>query len=257
MTSIQNSKSKIKNFLPPWLDVLAITAWGILILNYWQTNKLNLLINPNSSTFGLVVLAGFSLLIVGIFKALELLRRRNVVPNTQHISLLPPGLSSTLLLLAAILGLMFSPRVFASDKALQRDFTDLLATSRPQPQAFHATTRPEDKSLVDWVRTINVYPEPDAYTGQKVKVKGFVIHPPELGKEYLLLARFVITCCAADAYPMGLPVKLPEKANEYPADSWLEVEGKMVTQTLAGKRQLTIAATSLKNIPQPKNPYTY
>jgi uncharacterized membrane protein YcgQ (UPF0703/DUF1980 family) len=30
-----------------------------------------------------------------------------------------------------------------------------------------------------------------------------------------------------------------------------------VTENLSGKRQLTIAATSLKKIPQPQNPYSY
>jgi uncharacterized repeat protein (TIGR03943 family) len=254
----KNPKSKIPNRLFPWLDALAITAWGASMLKYWLTNKLNLLIHPNY--IWLVVVTGISLIIIGFFKMQELWlqRRRDVVPNAQHISLFPPGWGSSLLLIAAILGFMFTPQVFASDKALQRGVTtDLLGTTRVKPQAFRATVRPEERSLVDWVRTVNVYPEPDTYTGQKVKVQGFVIHPADIGKEYLFLARFVLTCCAADAYPVGLPVKLPNNQETYSPDTWLEVEGQMVTENLAGKRQLTIAATSLKKIPQPQNPYSY
>ncbi|MBR8837166.1 MAG: TIGR03943 family protein [Stigonema ocellatum SAG 48.90 = DSM 106950] len=257
MASIQNLKTKIHNRFMPWLDVLAITAWGILILKYWLTGKLNLLIHPDY--FWLAILGAMGLLIVGLLKAGQLLqrRRREVTPTAQHITLFPPGWGSVLLLTAAILGLIITPRVFASQTALSRGVTDLVGATRTQPQAFHASSRPEKRSLIDWVRTLNVYPEPDAYTGQKVKVQGFVIHPPELGKEYLFLARFVITCCAADAYPAGLPVKIKERDDHYPADTWLEVEGQMVTENLSGKRQLTIAATSLKTIPQPKNPYSY
>ncbi|MFN6539895.1 MAG: TIGR03943 family putative permease subunit [Nostoc sp. EkiNYC01] len=254
----KNPKPKIPILLFPWLDALAITAWGILMLRYWLTNKLNLLIHPNY--FWLVIVCGISLIIIGFFKILELWqqRRRDVIPNTQHISLFPPGWGSTLLLIAAILGFIITPQVFASDKALQRGVTaDLLGTTRVKPQAFRASVRPEERSLVDWVRTLNVYPEPDTYTGQKVKVQGFVIHPPDLGKEYLFLARFVLTCCAADAYPVGLPVKLSNNQERYSADTWLEVEGQMVTENLSGKRQLTIAATSAKKIPQPQNPYSY
>jgi uncharacterized repeat protein (TIGR03943 family) len=256
--SNKNPKPKIPIFLFPWLDALAITAWGVLMLRYWLTNKLNLLIHPNY--FGLVIVCGVSFMIIGLFKMQELWqrRRRDVMPNTQHMSLFPPGWGSTLLLIAAILGFMFTPQVFASDKALQRGVTaDLLGTTRVKPQAFRVTVRPEERSLVDWVRTVNVYPEPDSYTGQKVKVQGFVIHPSDLGKEYLFLARFVLTCCAADAYPVGLPMKLPNNQEPYSADTWLEVEGKMVTANLSGKRQLTIAATSIKKIPQPQNPYSY
>ncbi|MBD2679998.1 MULTISPECIES: TIGR03943 family putative permease subunit [Nostoc] len=254
----KNPKPKIPIHLLPWLDALAITAWGILMLRYWLTNKLSLLIHPNY--FWLVIVSGISLIIIGFFKMLELWqrRRRDVVPNTQHISLFPPGWGSTLLLITAILGFIITPQVFASDKALQRGVTaDLLGTTRVKPQAFRVTVRPEERSLVDWVRTLNVYPEPDSYTGQKVKVQGFVIHPPDLGKEYLFIARFVLTCCAADAYPIGLPVKLPNNQERYSPDTWLEVEGQMITENLSGKRQLTIAATSLKKIPQPQNPYSY
>jgi uncharacterized repeat protein (TIGR03943 family) len=257
MTSIPKTKSKIRHYkLQSWLDVLAITAWGILILKYWVTNKLNLLIHPDY--FWLAIAGAIGLLIVSGFKTLQLLqRRREVTPSVQHLSFFPPGWGSAILLTAAILGLTITPQVFASQTALARGVTDLVGATRAQPQAFRASIRPEERTLVDWVRTLNVYPEPDAYTGQKVKVQGFVIHPPDLGKEYLFLARFVITCCAADAYPAGLPVKLKQTRDQYAPDTWLEIEGQMMTENLANKRQLTIDATSLKKIPQPKNPYTY
>ncbi|MBD2209052.1 TIGR03943 family protein [Calothrix sp. FACHB-156] len=258
MNSKQNPQIKLQNLLMPWLDVLAITAWGILILKYWATGKLNLLIHPDY--FWLAIAGGIALQIVGFLKAGQLLRRRrrDNVANPMHLNIFPTGWGSGLLLTAAILGFIITPQVFASDKALQRGVTlDSLGTTRVKPQAFRATVRPEERSLIDWVRTLNVYPEPDAYNGQKVKVQGFVIRPPDLGKEYFFLARFVLTCCAADAYPTGLPVKLSDASNQYPADTWLEVEGQMITETLSGKRQLTIAASSLKKIPQPKNPYDY
>ena len=72
-----------------------------------------------------------------------------------------------------------------------------------------------------------------------------------------MLARFVITCCAADAYPVGLPVKILTSRQEYKPDSWLEVKGTIGATTLLGKRQLIINACSLKKIPQPNNPYEY
>ncbi|MCF4968796.1 TIGR03943 family putative permease subunit [Nostoc sp. CMAA1605] len=250
------TKSQRQNKFLAWLDVLAIASWGILMLRYWVTGKLNLLIHPNF--FGLVVVCGVALIVIAFLKAKELWqrRRREVTPNVQHVNFFAPGWGSSLLLISAIVGIIITPQVFASDKALQRGVTEL-TNSRVQPQAFRASTRPEERSLVDWVRTLSVYPEPDGYTGQKVKVQGFVIHPPDMGKEYIFLARFVLTCCAADAYPVGLPVKLSEGQERYTPDTWLEIEGKMVTETISGKRQLTIAASSLKKIPQPPNPYSY
>jgi uncharacterized repeat protein (TIGR03943 family) len=246
----------------PWLDVIAIMAWGILLLKYWLTDKLNLLIHPNYTW--LAIAGGVGLLLIGGSKALtllpQLLQRRDAafpVQSIQHLSLFPPGWSSTLLLLTAILGFLITPRAFASQTALQRGIGDSLTLTRSQPQAFQASSNSESRSLIEWVRTLNVYPEPDAYTGQKVKVQGFVIHAPDLPEQYFLLSRFVITCCAADVYPVGLPVKLKESRKDYPADTWLEISGQMITEDLAGKRQLTIQPNSIKKIPEPKNPYDY
>ncbi len=255
---MSNSQIKASNKFIPWLDVVAIAAWGILMLKYWLTGKLYLLIHPDY--FWLVIVGGMGLLIVGFFKGLQLWKHRRQADkaNPLHINVFPPGWGSFLLLTAAILGLIITPRAFASQTALDRGVTELIGATRVQPQAFRAQVRPEERSLVDWVRTLNVYPEPDAYTGQKVKVQGFVIHQPNVSQEYIFLARFILTCCAADAYPVGLPVQLPSSSRQqYPPDTWLEVEGQMTTQTIGEKRQLTIAANSLKKIPQPQNPYSY
>lgn len=252
------SSLSFQTFLP-WLDVLAIAAWGILFLKYWLTGKLNLLIHPNY--MGLTVTAGVVLLLVSGLKAMLLVKqmRRSVRGGAteRHLTLFPPGWSTALLLGTAILGLLISPRAFASQTAIDRGVNDTVTLTRVKPQAFRAATNSEDKTLVDWVRTLAVYPEPDAYAGQKAKVQGFVVYPKDLPQDYLLLSRFVITCCAADAYPISLPVKLTQNRETYKPDTWLEIEGQMMTADLAGKRQLAIVAKTLKPIPEPKNPYDY
>lgn len=240
----------------PWLDILAIASWGILFLKYWLTGKLYLLIHPNY--MGLTIVAGIALVLVAGLKGMVLLKRRTAPVDTGlHLTVFPPGFGSALLLGVAILGLIVQPRAFASETATQRGIHDANIVTRVKPQAFRGSENSEDKSIVDWIRTLTVYPEPDVYVGQKAKVQGFVVYPPNLDKNYLLISRFVITCCAADVYPVSLPVKLTGSREAYKPDTWLEVEGQMITETLAGKRQLTVAATSLKPIPEPKNPYDY
>ena len=107
------------------------------------------------------------------------------------------------------------------------------------------------------MRTLNVYPEPDAYTGQQVKVIGFVTPMPDWPQNVFMISRFVLTCCAADAYPVGLPVQLPASAPVPEADAWLEVSGTMTTASLGGKRQLVVGSATLTPIPTPRNPYEY
>ena len=55
----------------PWLDVIAITAWGVLLLKYWLSGKLSLLIHPKYTW--LAIAGGIGLLIMSGCKALTLL----------------------------------------------------------------------------------------------------------------------------------------------------------------------------------------
>lgn len=255
-------KGKALHRLQALLDVLAIAAWGILLVQYWLTGKINILLHPGY--VWLAYSAGFFLLGLAALKFLQPLlsrlrhRKDRSRSIPQHFSLLPSGWGSAILLAVALFGWQFTPQPFASDVALNRGVTDSLTLTRSQPQAFRTATSPEQRSLVEWIRTLNVYPEPDAYTGQKANVEGFVIHSSEVPNNYLVIARFVITCCAADVYPVGLPVKLPKgDRSAYPADTWLRIEGDMITETLNDKRQLVIQAKSLQEIPAPATPYDY
>jgi uncharacterized repeat protein (TIGR03943 family) len=263
---------KAKNMLS-WLDVLALLAWGGLLLRYWTTGQLKLLIHPNY--FWLVLVTGIVLLSLGILRSWQIWtdwrKSKNDIEdreNVQHITLFPLGVASGILIATALAGYLIAPTVLASQAALQRGVTESLPITRSQPQSFRTETKPEERSIIDWIRTLNAYPEPDAYAGQKVKVTGFVVHLPHLQDNYLLISRFIITCCAVDAYPVGLPVKLETSRSDYPPDTWLEIEGEMTVETLplneqkmnettSEKRQLAIAAKSLKKIPTPADPYSY
>ncbi|MGL5063171.1 MAG: TIGR03943 family putative permease subunit [Microcoleus sp.] len=261
--------------LSPWLDAISILAWGILLLKYWITGKLNILIHPNY--FGLTVAGGIGLIVMGGFKMWQLFKSDRTqklrtqksraaksidsprIAAVQHVNLFPPSFGSTLMLSVALIGLITTPRTFTSQTALERGLTESLPITRLQPQEFRNATKPENRSLVEWVRLLNFNPEPDTYRGQKVKVQGFVIHPPNVPEQYLWIGRFIITCCAADAYPIGLPVKLPtgQTRAAFPPDTWWEIEGEAIAEVFADKRKLTVQASSLKQIPEPKNPYDY
>lgn len=252
---------RFRFLIPPqillWLDVLALLSWGSLLLKYHFTGQLRLLIHPNYAP--LTIVAGSILLVVGCFRGLRLLTRRRQVADLEtmlHSTLLPPGIGMFLLSGVAIAAHLIPPTVLASETALQRGVSDALPTTQTEVQSFYNPTPPEERSLLDWVRTLNAYPEPDAYTGQAVDVKGFVVHSPDLPDDYILLARFVITCCAIDAYPVGLPIQVNDR-EKYPADSWLSVQGEMATETLTNRRQLIIDADALETIPTPDDPYEF
>lgn len=258
-------RRKIFNKFIPWLEVIAVLTWATLVLKYSVTGQYKLLIHPNY--FLLVFGSSICLLLLGLLRALSLINFPKIpTDNSEHITLFPPGFGSFLLLVIAITGWFIPPTVLTSTTALQRGVTNTLPATHAQPQAFIAETKPEERSLIDWVRTLNAYPEPDAYQGQPVNITGFVVDLPELPDNYLLLSRFIITCCAVDASPIGIPIQLDNIQEKYSPDTWLEVQGKMTTATLAirdrtdqirEKRQLVVEVTSTKVIPTPADPYEY
>lgn len=241
-----------------WLDMGTLLIVGGMLLKYWLSGQMVFLLHPNY--VWLAIVAGIVLVWMAAFMLKQQLRPQfssRSSQELQHLSLLPKNWGNWILIGVGLLGLFYTPRPFASDIALQRGVADTVALTRSQPQAFRVSVNPEEKSITDWVRTLNVYPEPDAYTNQPVDVSGFIIHPPDLPDNYVMISRFILTCCAADAYPIGLPVKIEGARADYPADEWFRVKGRMTTETLDGTRRLTISATELETIPQPRNPYDY
>ncbi len=263
----QMSREKVSNLL----DFFAILFWSLLLFKYWLTGQLNLLIHPNY--FILVLVTSVILLLLAMGKLFLIIN--NYRPQSewstnnnagQNSKLFPVGWGSSLLIIVAISGLIINPKVLNSQAAIQRGITDSLPPTTLETQSFLTTTPPEERSLIEWVRTLNVYPEPDNYTNQEANITGFVVHLEQLPDNYIYLSRFILTCCAVDAYPVGIVIELPESRSQFPIDSWLEIQGVMKTETLPPldlkttqkqQRQLVLKAFELKTIPTPKNPYSY
>jgi uncharacterized repeat protein (TIGR03943 family) len=235
-----------------------------MLFRYWVSGKLLLLLHPdyawlsNLAAIVLLALAVLSLVQIRQRSARQSSRGQENPANAGHVSLLSPNISSALLLGVAVFGMIYTPQAFASQTAIQRGISESITLTRAQPQRFVRPASPEERTIIDWIRLVNVYPEPDAYLEEAVNVEGFVIHPESWPANYVMVSRFVLTCCAADAYPVGLPVKLTSGSrDDYPVDSWLNVSGTMTSDTLDNRRQLAIAPTEIKPIPEPKNPYEY
>ena len=263
MTTLSSPRRARRRRLP-WqaiIDCLVLLLWALVLTRFAVTGKLFLLLHPDYmwlSNLAAVMLFGLGLMrAFQIWQSLASPQTPTGIRSQEHIALLPRQISTGLLLAIAIFGLFYSPRPFTSETAFQRGITDVLGQTRSRPERFVLSGAPEERTIVDWIRTLNVYPEPDAYTDQPVKVSGFVVPMPEWPDGYFMISRFVLTCCAADAYPVGLPVELPDGEPVPAPDTWLEVTGAMQTATLNGKRQLVVGSPRLTEIPEPRNPYEY
>ncbi|WP_342431119.1 TIGR03943 family protein [Neobacillus sp. FSL H8-0543] len=96
----------------------------------------------------------------------------------------------------------------------------------------------------------------DKFKGREINLKGFVYKEDGLEKNQLVLARFLITHCVADAGIVGFISELPE-ASSIEVNTWIEAKGVLDTTNYNGTKFPIIKITNWKVIDEPKEPYLY
>lgn len=209
-----------------------LALWGLVLLVSSLSGRLDLLLH--GAFHGLVGAAGAVLLGLA---ALLVMRRRRLPPQP-----IPRAWLLTAPVALAVL-------LIAPDPS----FT-VLASGRPQglpdPPKLAFVLPPEQRSLSEWVRLLRSHPDPALYSGQRLRVSGFVLPQPEGAP---LLARLQVRCCLADATPVGLPVAWPAQFTPR-ANQWLAIEGRMGTVLRNGELRSQIQPHRIRPIPRPQRP---
>jgi len=87
---------------------------------------------------------------------------------------------------------------------------------------------------------------------------GFVTPDPDDPDNMFYVSRFVVTCCAVDAQPLGVPVHLPGWAEFYPADSWVEVSGSFERNpSRVSSKPVVVVPDDIEAVEQPREPYLF
>ncbi len=87
--------------------------------------------------------------------------------------------------------------------------------------------------------------------GGQVDLTGFVMKAGSSSRAPFTLGRFYITCCVADAIPIGVTIDPTLAKGGFPKDSWLDVTGALDRK---GGRYV-VDAEQIEKVPQPSNPY--
>ena len=86
--------------------------------------------------------------------------------------------------------------------------------------------------------------------GRPVDLTGLVLDPSEAGPRSFQLGRFYITCCVADAVPIGVHV-MPGPRAKLKRDDWVDVTGVLSR----GHREWVVRALAIRHIKAPSDPY--
>jgi len=129
------------------------------------------------------------------------------------------------------------------------------------PYVFTDDPPPEDDvaSGVDASLTLlQINQQMDTLRGKRVSTEGFVYTDANVPAGHLLLFRFAIFCCAADATPVWLFVK-SEGIRAFEPDSWVKVGGVFEVGRIDGKSVPMILADTVTRLepPAPGAQYLY
>ena len=154
------------------------------------------------------------------------------------------------------LALLLPARSLTSSTITQRktDSQTAAAGINDEPLANLFARSSRGLGIADWARLLAANPDPSYYSTKQVEISGF-LYDAGLGPDTVWLARFVVTCCAVDAQPVGVPVHIPDWRNNYEQDQWLEVSGTFELQATAQGEQLVLLPQRVEALDEPDNPY--
>ena len=112
-------------------------------------------------------------------------------------------------------------------------------------------------SVLDWAGLLRQTSDLSFFEGKTADVVGFVV-PAGDDPDVFYVSRFVVTCCAVDAQPVGVPVHLVDWRSQVSADEWLDVSGGFQTNpSRTSSDPIALVPDSLEEVGQPSDPYLY
>lgn len=248
----------LNRFLPSFI----LAGYGIFILSLFLRGVMSWYINPNY--VAPTTLAGAVLVGLG---AVGLARRQSAVcahgccddGSCGCAEPSPRVWTYALLCVPLMLALLFPPRSLAAVSANQRGpqiagLTSVRGAATLRRVSLSINTL--QFSMQDWVGALSADPNPHDYLGKPVRISGLFLHDPASAPPgYIMVLRYLVTCCIADARPVGLIVK--DTTHGSIADNqWVTVSGTMGVASYQGQQ---IAVVEPKQIQATKSesPYIY
>ena len=112
-----------------------------------------------------------------------------------------------------------------------------------------------EKNIMDWLNDFQ-HQDASAFVGQEAHVIGFVYRDERFTADTFMVGRFVLSCCVADAAPIGLVVQTAA-ATQFDNDQWVDVTGHFIVGTFDGRDIPILVADTITVTDTPEQPYLY
>ncbi|HEV7957689.1 MAG TPA: TIGR03943 family protein [Marisediminicola sp.] len=244
-----------------WQGVVLVAMVSSSTLWLSATDQLGLYVAPRHVGFAVAMAA------VGLAAVLaSIVRGRG--HHDEHASAWAQMLSRSGTILALLVAgtlLVLPPATLSSATASQRDINSTAVGGRlgDEDRAVQdAAAKPDAAfagfSVFDWATLLRQTSDPSFYDGKPVDVVGFITADAEDPENMFYVSRFLITHCAIDAQPVGVPVYLENWKSSFEPDQWVRASGALVANRSADSgQQIALLPRDIARVDQPSDPYLY
>lgn len=233
------------------LVVVVATIWLGL------SGQLGLYIHPRYFVFTVAMAVIGLVLVVAGFG----LREKFEVEQTGPARSALTTVGVVLLGVIAVATIVVPPTTLTSATASQREINSggvATEAAAEEAAALIGTGDFESLTVKEWVSLLGQSSDPLFFADKTARITGFVSPDANDPENVFYVARFVVTCCAVDATPIGVPVYLPGWQSNYETDEWVQVTGRlMVNPSARVTEPLAIDAVEIVPVDQPSDPYVY
>jgi uncharacterized repeat protein (TIGR03943 family) len=110
----------------------------------------------------------------------------------------------------------------------------------------------------EWATALRQSTDLDGVAGSTASLTGFISADPDDPDNVFFVTRFFVTCCAADAQPVGVPVYQPDWQQSLALDDWVEVTGAFdLNPSVKSRQPMVLVPQQVTGTDEPDDPYVY
>lgn len=234
------------------IKMILLVGLGGFLASRLFSGTLNFYIHPRFNGLTLATAVILCLLGVGYWWQV----RQQTAEEGHHHAHDIPWSGLFILALPILLGLFVQPKPLGANALGNRELNFSLTSA--QGDNLRASTIETDgsRNILDWLYDFQREQNPELFNDREAEVVGFVYRDERFGETQFMVSRFTISCCVADANPVGLIVEFPD-GDSLAADSWVQVNGRFSAQTFNGQTIPLLIAETVTAVDAPSQPYLY
>jgi uncharacterized repeat protein (TIGR03943 family) len=251
-----------RRFLSHWRGVLLSLVGIVAILWLAATDQLGLYIHPRYFVFTVIMSVLAMVLIILAFSYLPSHVNETSEPDSHSITPRSAGVwvFANVLLLAgtATALLVLPPTMLTAATVAQRDINGSASSPADSDAVILVGADDSALSVKDWAGILRQGADEISLAGKTPTLIGFVTPDPDDPTNVFYVARFVITCCAVDAQPIGVPIYLPGWQDQFEVEDWVSVTGAFISNpSIEGFNSVVLSPSDISVTDQPAQPYVY